>query len=226
MSRLERKRNLLGVGMLTLITFLLCFLIWQNIQAGAEKDAAQSSAVNQAQQKKSLAEEFVDACDTGQVLKDKAGVDLCDRAAAVADEPVTMTGPQGPIGPRGLTGSVGAPGETGATGKTGATGTTGSAGQTGSVGASGSSGASGARGDTGAAGAAGTTGQTGSAGPAGKDGSTGAAGKDGRGILDVECVGQNESSYWLITYSDGTTEQSSGPCRLSASSPQPTTTIP
>lgn len=104
MSQLERKRNLIGVGLLVLVALLLGVLIFQNFQAAMDRDAAQSSAANSAQQKKSLAEEVANACQSGQVVKSSAGVDLCQRAATIVQQPVTT---EGPAGPRGLPGADG-----------------------------------------------------------------------------------------------------------------------
>lgn len=238
MSQLERKKTRIGAVLLALVVILLGALVIQNYQASEARDTAQSSAATSAQQKKNLAEEVADACQSGQVVMGSAGVDLCTRAATIAKQPVTIEGPQGPAGPRGLPGIDGARGElgkTGTTGTAGANGTDGPAGATGADGGpgpngiagingiSGVDGSNGQDGLTGAAGANGPVGPTGQPGPAGPkgepgtpgiNGTTGAAGTNGRGITKVECVGIGQESHWLITYTDSTSEQSSGPCRL------------
>lgn len=45
----------------------------------------------------------------------------------------------------------------------------------------------------------------------GTDGKDGVNGKDGRGIADTDC---QEDGTWLVTYTDGTTSTSRGPCRV------------
>jgi len=221
MSRLERKRNVIGLLLLCLAIALMCALIFQNFLSMSQRDTAQSSAATQAQQKKNLAEEVADACQSGQVVKSSAGVDLCARAATIAQQPVTVEGPQGPAGPRGL------PGNDGTDGATGATGATGKTGPPGADGSDGTDGHDGPPGNTGKPGLDGINGAPGPVGAAGKDGATGATGltgADGRGIKSVECVGDGDTSYWQITYTDGTTAQSTGPCRLTQPSPSATPT--
>lgn len=184
MSRLERKKSIIGFALVGFAILLMGVLIFQNFQASIERDAAQSSAATSAQQKKNLAEEVADACQSGQVVKSSAGVDLCARAATIAQQPVTTAGPQGPEGPRGLPGADGKDGATGSPGTTGATGKTGSTGAAGSDGATGidgTDGANGAMGPPGPAGAKGDTGATGLTGAAGAPGINGADGADGAG---------------------------------------------
>lgn len=171
MSRAEKKKSLIGGALLALVAVLLAVLIFQNFQANIDRDTAQSSAATSQQQKKNLAEEVADACQSGQVIKSVAGVDLCARAATIAQQPVTIEGPQGPAGPRGLPGADGDDGEDGAAGSTG---------KTGSTGKDGSPGAGGTTGLTGASGADGATGPMGPPGPAGKDGTNGAKGEPGK----------------------------------------------
>lgn len=48
-------------------------------------------------------------------------------------------------------------------------------------------------------------------GPAGPPGPSGADGNDGRGITQVVCA---DDGTWQITYTDGTTSQTAGPCKL------------
>lgn len=200
-----------------LILLLFASSITTNAIFFSERLNAQSSAVTQAQLKKNLAEEVAEACASGQVVKSQAGANLCGRAATIAEAPVPVAGPAGAQGPRGLPGTDGA---NGSPGKTGATGPMGPPGPDGNDGAAGQNGADGL---PGAAGAAGTNGLPGPAGPAGapgKDGAPGPAGANGLpgvGIVDVQCVGEGADSHWEITYTDGTTAQSDGPCRISIS---------
>lgn len=184
MSRAEKKKSLIGGALLALVAVLLAVLIFQNFQANLDRESAQSSAATSAQQKKNLAEEVADACQSGQVVKSSAGVDLCARAAAIAQQPVTTTGPQGPEGPRGLPGADGNDGKTGptgATGKAGADGSTGPLGIPGINGTAGLDGATGPVGPPGPPGAKGDTGATGLTGPAGVPGTNGVDGADGAG---------------------------------------------
>lgn len=75
----------------------------------------------------------------------------------------------------------------------------------------GAAGQTGAAGNDGVAGKDGTNGVDGSPGIPGAVGPQGPAGVDGRGISSVSC--QPDGS-WLVTYSDGTTSTTDGPCRL------------
>lgn len=257
MSKVERKRNIIGAVLLALVVVLLGVLIFQGIQAAAERDTAQNSAVTSAQQKKNLAEEVADACRSGQVVKSTAGVDLCQRAATIVEQPPTVEGPAGPRGLPGADGEDGAPGATGKPGAPGAAGTngaegaggltglpgltgftgmtglpgltgaTGEAGEAGSPGVDGAPGPVGPPGPTGSVGAPGEDGEDGAPGAVGSPGADGATGLSGRGISDVKCVGDGNASYWLITYTDGTTDQSSGPCKVAAAVPvEPAPTEP
>lgn len=72
----------------------------------------------------------------------------------------------------------------------------------------------GAPGPAGADGAQGLTGAQGEPGPPGPAGAPGANGLDGRGLASLECVDTEESSDWLVTFTDGTTTTVVGPCRL------------
>lgn len=167
MSKLERKRNIIGAVLLVVLIMFMGVVIFQNWQASMERDEAQSSAATSAQQKKNLAEEVADACQSGQVIKSVAGVDLCARAESIAQQPVAVEGPQGPAGPRGLPGADGQDGKDGATGALGKTG------------AAGTNGVDGLTGMSGTAGLNGAAGPPGPEGPAGTDGAPGTPGKDG-----------------------------------------------
>lgn len=131
-------------------------------------------------------------------------------------------GPVGPSGPQGLPGIPGKQGPIGVTGKSpqcllmpsrcvGPKGATGSPGPDGKSGATGTQGPPGEPGATGAKGDQGVAGTDGKDGTPGTDGKPGADGKDGRGIADTDC---QADGTWLITYTDGTTSTSRGPCRI------------
>lgn len=185
MSRVERKRNLIGVGVIIVLAIIALgvgALIIQNFQSTEARNVAQSIAQSEEQKKLDVVEEVIDLCDSGQVVKSVAGVDLCDRAATIAKQPVSIAGPEGPIGPagpRGLPGSDGKDGDAGVTGKTGAKGDTGPAGSDGSDGSNGIAGKDGGTGSSGIAGAQGDPGPMGPPGPAGAAGPVGAKGDTG-----------------------------------------------
>ena len=118
---------------------------------------------------------------------------------------------------RGRDGSAGPPGRDGKAGRDGRDGkdstVPGPAGPPGKDGSDGlDSMIAGPPGSTGAAGKDSTV--PGPAGPPGADGADGAPGADGRGISSVTCEGTGDASYWVVTYSDGTSQTSTGPCRL------------
>ncbi|WP_343317799.1 hypothetical protein AAFM46_11060 [Arthrobacter sp. TMP15] len=189
MSRLERKKSIIGFALVGFAILLMGVLIFQNLQANLDRESAQSSAAVSAQQKKSLAEEVADACQSGQVIKSVAGVDLCARAATIAQQPVTIEGPAGPEGPRGLPGTDGAEGIAGASGPAGKPGTNGTNGEDGQDGVPGL---------PGSAGADGTAGPMGPPGPAGKDSATGPKGDTG----DPGPAGANGTGPESFTFAD------------------------
>lgn len=148
---------------------------------------------------------------------------LAEQVRSLGEEPVVEPDPDGadkplqerfvPVpGPRGRDGDAGRPGRDGAPGES----ITGPAGPAGKDGAS----VTGPAGADGAPGKDGEQGPAGPAGPAGKDGrdgTEGQPGKDGRSITSVSCPEQD----WVITYSDGTTDTVTGPCRLVSPLPTP-----
>lgn len=203
MSHLERKKSIIGYALVGFAILLMGVLIFQNFQASIDRDAAQSSAQTSAQQKKNLAEEVASACQAGEVLKSSTGVDLCARAATIAQQPVTIEGPQGPAGPRGLPGIDGADGKTGAAGSAGKAGPSGDTGATGADGIPGADGDDGAAGMTGPRGVKGETGGVGPPGPAGAKGDTGATGAVGPAGADG-ANGLPGSSPESFTFTDAT----------------------
>lgn len=78
-----------------------------------------------------------------------SGADVIATLVRVADDAVTISGPQGPAGATGATGATGTAGATGSAGATGAQGPTGPNGATGATGTAGATGATGAPGGTG-----------------------------------------------------------------------------
>lgn len=125
-------------------------------------------------------------------------------------------GPRGPRGVPGPPGEVGPPGPPGAFGPEGERGRAGADGATGATGARGEAGQDGARGPQGERGAQGERGPAGPAGPAGDDGArgpTGPAGEPGAPGLGIQAVTCGGDGQWVITYTDGTTSTTSGPCR-------------
>ena len=144
-----------------------------------------------------------------------------------------IRGPQGPkgdtgeAGPQGPAGQDGAPGETGPQGPAGQDGAQGPKGDPftyddftpeqlealrgpqGIQGPPGQDGEPGATGPEGPQGPKGDPGETGPQGPAGQDGVDGATGPAGRGITGVSY--SSSTNKWTISYSDGSSEQVTGP---------------
>lgn len=184
-----------------------------------------------------LASQVQAKCAQNPVDARKVFGDVCGKAKEIDERPVGEKGDPGPQGepgiqgPRGLQGAQGPPGPQGpagpqgppgAPGKAGPIGITGQSPQcllepsrcVGAVGPKGDPGEQGPQGPQGEPGAAGETGPEGPPGPQGDPGTTGPAGpkgEPGRGIADTDC---QEDGTWLITYTDGTTSTSRGPCRI------------
>jgi hypothetical protein len=148
---------------------------------------------------------------------------LAAQVRALGGKPVAegkpgARGDQGPAGPQGPQGIQGPPGIQGPRGPTGLTGQSPvclllpskCVGPKGAAGSDGETGPQGPQGDTGATGPQGPQGVPGVDGKDGADGKDGTDGKDGRGITSVTC---QADGTWLITYTDGTTSTTDGPCR-------------
>lgn len=194
-------------------------------QAFADRDSAQAEAASEQQQKKDIAVEAQAAlCLSGEVAVYDAA--LCEQLEKVAAEPSRMEqGPQGVQGVQGTQGPRGTAGADGVDGQDGEDGSPGPPGPAGPAGADGFNGASGADGLPGNPGPAGEDGAPGPVGAAGPPGADGAPGANGRGIASVICEGSGSDSYWLVTYDDGTTQTSGGPCRIeAAAAPAPAPT--
>ena len=208
------------------LLFLACVVI--AVMAGfmaADRDEAQAVAASEQTQKQEIAQEaqaVICTADDVQVY-DQA---LCARLEAVAEEPTpAAVGPKGDKGDPGRAGRDGkdsaVPGPKGNKGDEGddstIPGPAGFTGLTGSAGIDGKDGAPGLDGPSGKDGADGMDGTNGA------DGAAGPPGANGRSIASVTCEGTGDSSYWLVTYDDGTSQTSGGPCRIgTAPLPQPT----
>ena len=197
----RRGRVLLGflVGLLVIVAGLSVAVY---LLATADRDAARAAAANEQSQKQEIAQEAQAVICTAADVQ-VYDQDLCARLEAVAAEPTnSAVGPKGDKGDPGRDGRDGkdstVPGPAGPPGKDGNDGL--------------DSLISGPPGATGAAGRDSTV--PGPAGPPGADGTDGAPGVDGRGISSVTCEGSGEASYWVVTYTDGTSQTSTGPCRL------------
>lgn len=203
-SRDRRRVRRLLVGLVALLVLVAGLSVALYLVLSAEKDAADLNAASQQSQKQEIASEaqaVICTADDVQVYDQ----DLCARLEAVAAEPAnSAAGPKGDKGEPGRDGRDGkdstVPGPAGPPGKDGSNGLD-----------------SLIAGPPGAAGAAGKDSTVpGPAGPPGADGTDGAPGADGRGISSVTCEGTGEASYWVVTYTDGTSQTSTGPCRLTA----------
>lgn len=144
------------------------------------------------------------------------------------------------VGERGAAGVPGAPGRDGVDGEdghspsgpqvldavrnycfmvNGCVGPRGEVGQAGTNGVDGAQGPQGARGDSvtgpqGPAGADGAQGPQGAPGEPGPAGAPGANGVNGRGVSSVTCEGAGSDSYWIMSFTDNTSQIVPGPCRL------------
>ena len=192
----KSRRDLIAATLILLILILLGWNASLQVRANQRAAAAESTA-------QSLAEQVQAACkSTAVIVSDR---DVCQRAEEVASQPATVMpgepgppgrdggdgadGPQGPRGPQGEPGEQGPPGPAstipGPQGRTGA--------------------------DSTVPGPPGPQGPPGPAGANGADGAPGEPGTPGRGITAVDC---GSDGAWVITYSDGTTSTTGGPCRV------------
>lgn len=209
-DKVEALRTVAVIGFIVLVALALFF-------GGRATNEAKDAANTQAQDKYTLAQQVAAACAMSQQAEDLGG--LCARADQIVEEGPKgdpgASGPQGPQGPQGPIGPKGDPGTDGSVGSPGAQGAAGQNGKPGASGAQGDPGVAGADGATGATGPAGPAGAAGPAGPVGPQGPSGPSGSDGRGITSVECVDDDSGngSHWVITYTDGTSQSSDGPCR-------------
>lgn len=218
-SREVDKRQKWQLFAVSGLLFVACVAI--AVMAGhmaAGRDAAQAVAVSEQTQKQEIAQEArAVICTAADVeVYDEA---LCSRLDAVSQEPApAAVGPKGEKGDPGRDGPAGkdstVPGPKGDKGDDSTI--PGPAGFAGLTGLTGPAGADGKDGAPGLDGAPGKDGVNGDAGPRGADG---APGTDGRGISSVTCEGTGDASYWVVTYSDGTSQTSSGPCRLTTVPP-------
>lgn len=207
------KWALLGVALIACGLAVLSYVYFNQA-----KDNAEALALQQAQEKQVIAE------DARAVLCTAADVEvydeeLCARLDAAADKGAAIAGRDGKDGRDGAPGPRGIPGQDGRDGAPGSPGPEGPAGRDGMDGSNGLNGVSvngvdGLPGAPGQQGPAGPPGPEGPAGPAGRDGVDGRNGQDGRGIQNMECVGEGNDSYVLVTFTDGTSTSWAGPCRM------------
>lgn len=183
-------------GLLFIAVGIISVLAWQ---LSIDRDGAKREAAHEQSQKQEIAQEAQAVICTAADVQ-VYDQDLCSRLEAVTAEPSSsVAGPKGDPGRDGRDGKDSTvPGPAGPPGKDGSDGL--------------DSLIAGPPGATGAAGKDSTV--PGPQGPPGADGKDGAPGADGRGISSVTCEGTGDTSYWVVTYTDGTTQTSTGPCRL------------
>lgn len=204
-------------GLLFIAVGIISVLAWQ---LSLDRDGAKAEAASEQQQKQEYAQELQTVlCETNEV--EIYDADRCAELTAVADGessagPQGVQGIQGARGPAGRDGVDGRPGQPGPVGPVGPGGPQGLTGLLGADGLNGLNGVDGAQGPIGPAGPAGPPGQDGRDGAPGANGTNGSPGANGRGIESVLCEGSGDSSYWVVSYDDGTTQTSTGPCRLPA----------
>lgn len=191
----KARRDWVNVMLIVVVLVLLGWIAWDNVKSSTRAEVATANA-------QTLAEQIQQACLAGDVIV--ASRNVCARADAVADQPnVPVQGAQGPAGVDGKNGRDGLPGFPGVNGPTGVVGPAGEPG---------------GNGQNGAAGTDGSVGPNGVDGAAGAPGPAGANGTDGRGITLIGCVDSATTvpptSDWVITYTDGTTSTTPGPCRV------------
>lgn len=215
------KWALLGVALIACGLAVLSYTYFNQA-----KDNAEALAVQQAQEKQVIAEEaraVLCKADDVEVYDEE----LCSRLEAAADTGAAIAGRDGKDGRDGAPGTRGIPGQDGRDGRDGSPGPEGPAGRDGAegIGRDGLAGRDGASiiGPEGPAGPVGPTGPPGAAGPSGPAGPAGPAGANGRGIKDMQCIGEGNESYVLVTFSDDTTTTWAGPCRLDPVFTLPTT---
>ncbi len=215
----KKRRNLVTAFLIALIVALLGWNVWLRHEAEMAAVAAQLTA-------EQLAEQVQRACEDVDVIVSDQNV--CDRAEEIVESPAAPA--PAPSASPGRDGQDGEDGADGTDGTNGADGVNGVDGEDGVDGTNGTDGANGTNGVNGkdappptdeqvAAAVAGqipgalaefcaSTGLCASTvpGPAGADGKDGA---QGRGVESVDC---QPDATWLITYTDGTTSVTPGPC--------------
>lgn len=207
----RRKIRRLLIGIVALLVVVTGLAIAVYFFATADRDAARAVAASEQTQKQEIAEEaraVLCVADDIQVY-DEALCARLEDAAAGGSEPIP--------GPAGAKGEKGAKGDKGEKGDKGDKGDPGPQGEKGDPGAAGLAGSPGAPGNVGASGLQGAKGEKGDPGPKGDKGDPGAP---GRGIESVICEGNGQESYWVVTFSDGTSATSTGPCRLTTLQPE------
>lgn len=241
-NRAVRRRNMLiwCMAVLMFIFGLGCLFFALDNARLAATNAAYGNT--QQAEKRSLAEDFNEACKSPDFKASAAGSNICDIAEQVASEPSTViAGPMGPPGGDGPPGERGERGFTGPTGPAGAKGDKGDKGDVGPPGIAGLLGLTGNKGEPGipgpmgpmgpsganstVPGPAGPPGATGPAGPPGPQGAPGAdstvpgppgpqgpQGAEGSDGRGIQGAFCGDDGRWTITYTDGTTSDG-GQCR-------------
>lgn len=209
----KARRDWVNVLLIVVVVALLGWIAWDNQKSSTRADVATSNA-------QTLAEQIQQACLAGDVIVGSRNV--CARADAVADQPnVPVQGAKGDTGDTGSPGRTPTAGEIAASVATYCTLGNNCVGSTGATGAKGDPGAPGEsiKGDPGDPST--VPGQPGVNGANGSNGLDGTPGTPGRGITGIECVDSAVTvpptpvtSDWVITYTDGTTSTTPGPCRV------------
>lgn len=163
-------------------------------------------------------------CTTPVAAEPSVIVKQGSRGPAGLSGAVGAVGPQGPQGPQGPVGPIGKTGpppgcallSTACVGVAGPAGPAGPAGKDGKDGGQGPAGADGKDGGQGPAGPAGADGKNGADGAPGMQG---AQGVQGYSVTDMDCVGDDAASHWVIYLSSGEKIDATGPCRVGPALP-------
>lgn len=207
-------RQRISTLVLALVAVLLGVGLAYGLRQIGDLQQQAATAAEQRDERAAAFDQLVDQVAAQQAALEEANQRLVELGAAPVEEPPTaaapsapgVQGPTGPPGPRGPSCIE----ELGLSPCRGDAGTTGVPGGTGPAGADGS---------PGSAGGQGPKGEPGPAGPQGEPGPAGPAGTPGRGVQSTIC---GDDGRWLVTYTDGTTEDA-GTCRalLPNGEPQP-----
>ncbi|WP_052663823.1 collagen-like protein [Psychromicrobium lacuslunae] len=213
MTKLERKRSLIGYLLLVLVILLLGGLLYQNAAVIGQKDAALAQAQADRVKAQEVSTRTLELCKQGLIVQDQQGKNLCQVASEVKqqtgqDTPPPVAGAQGPQGPRGFEGPQGPAGEDGpqgVAGKPGPDGKPGVAGQT-ITGPQGPAGVDGAPGAPGAEGPQGKEGAPGKEGPQGPQGPAGPQGPKGDPVSSITITAADGSKQLCTPVAPGSTD--------------------
>jgi hypothetical protein len=210
MSDLELRKRRMPRWQDIVAAFIICavivsgttIIIWQQaLLAGTQtQDGVQNSVIQQQQSTINKLRE--------QILK----LGETPAASAPSQSEIDKATSPGPAGATGAKGDKGDPGQNATDSQVTDAVQDYCASHGGCIGAPGQTGAAGAPGANGADSTVpGPQGPQGDPGPIGPPGPAGANGTDGRGITSVTC---QDDGTWLITYTDGTTSATQGPCKI------------